>query len=64
MKDNGWETCETAPADRSGRMEPSTKANGGTIKRKEKENSHIRMEITMKDNGRTIRPMATASSFT
>lgn len=48
---------------RSGRMELYTRASGVTTRQKERGNSRIPMETTMRDNGRMIRLMAMASSF-
>lgn len=64
MKDNGLVTYGTVLAGKNGRMEPYTRDNGVTTRRKERGSSRIPMATTMRENGRMIRPMGMASSST
>jgi hypothetical protein len=49
---------------RSGLITPGMKVNGGKIRQMAAENFGMQMEISMKENGKMIKLMGTASIFT
>jgi hypothetical protein len=59
MKASGLVTCGMGSVNKNGLMVLFTMVNGKIIKQKEKENLYTQMEITMKENGKTIKLMAT-----
>lgn len=60
MKENGKMECVRATAPRHGQTGANMPANGLIIKQMERESSIIQTEMSIKENGLMIRPMAMA----